>query len=88
MIALTTARQPSCAPWVMLKPLPMRSSSCTRIGHGYKRMGQAAAETARSRFSMERVAADYAQVLNTVVAEAPVAPLPLPWKEFRVPPPY
>lgn len=53
-----------------------------------REMSQAAAAAARSRFSMDRVAADYAQMLDAVVDEAPVAPSPLPWKEFRVPPPY
>jgi glycosyltransferase involved in cell wall biosynthesis len=52
------------------------------------RMGKAAAEAAHRRFNSDRVAADYAQMLNAVVDENPVAPPPLPWSEFRVPPPY
>ena len=52
------------------------------------KLGRAAAAAALSRFSIERLATDYAGVLDTVMAEALVAPPPLPWDRFRVASPY
>lgn len=48
-----------------------------------KQMGIAAVEAAQERFSQERMAADYAKVLDAIVNE-PESPLPVrAWKEFQ-----
>jgi glycosyltransferase involved in cell wall biosynthesis len=51
-------------------------------------IGRAASQAARRRFNLERLANDYARVLDAVMGEPPAAPPPLPWSAFRVPPPY
>jgi glycosyltransferase involved in cell wall biosynthesis len=46
-------------------------------------MSDAAAQAVRERFSVERMAADYARLLNVVMDEPPTSVPPLPWSSFR-----
>ena len=49
-----------------------------------RRMGAAAAQAARERFSQARLASDYAAVIRQVMSEPAPSWTPRPWAEFRV----
>jgi glycosyltransferase involved in cell wall biosynthesis len=50
-----------------------------------RRMGDAAAQATRERFSQERMAADYARLLDSVMAMPPIGLSPRSWDQFVEP---
>lgn len=70
---------------------PIGNADCfaqaiTRLHENRQRlqqMGTTAAQAARQRFSQERMAVDYAKVLNDVLASPIVTPEPRSWDDFR-----